>query len=169
MSVGEMLSENKPKRTRRTVDHLDVSGMASFRFPDMDDESNSQSSLSTRKRQSTGVTKSAPEVKRPVLFGSKTWLTVRNEEGSFFLCQTINKIYENSKQCRIQWLEGENERNMYEWGQTDHIDPNSIITNVSVRKLPPGEAPSLNKSMYEIESDDLKKVRLEKSFTGPGL
>jgi hypothetical protein len=159
MSMGEMLSDTKPKRTRRTVDHLDVSGMASFRFAELDDESNSSLSTPSRKRQSVaGTTRSAPEAKKTVLFGSKTYLTVRNEEGSFFLCQAINKIYENSKQCRVQWLEGENERNMYEWGQTDNIDPNSIITNVTVRKLPPGEGGSLNKSMYEIDSEDLKKV-----------
>ena len=76
---------------------------------------------------------------KTVLFGSKAWLTVRNEEGSFFLCQASGKVYENARQCRIQWLEGENEKNLYVWGSMDSIDPSSIITSVNVKKLPPGE------------------------------
>ena len=31
-------------------------------------------------------------------------LAVRNAEGSFYLCQTMQHIYKSSKKIRIQWL-----------------------------------------------------------------
>lgn len=37
---------------------------------------------------------------RFVLFKSKSFLTVRNETGGFFLCQAVNSIYEDSKNVK---------------------------------------------------------------------
>ena len=38
-------------------------------------------------------------------------LAVRNAEGSFYLCQTLQQIYKHSKKIRIQWLSEKPESN----------------------------------------------------------
>ena len=38
-------------------------------------------------------------------------LAVRNAEGSFYLCQTLQQIYKTSKKIRIQWLSEKPESN----------------------------------------------------------
>ena len=38
-------------------------------------------------------------------------LGVRNAEGSFYLCQTLQQIYKHSKKIRIQWLSEKPESN----------------------------------------------------------
>ncbi len=103
------------------------------------DSNSAGSRLDSKRKSSGGAAVAASGHGKTVLFGSKAWLTVRNEEGSFFLCQASGKVYENARQCRIQWLEGENEKNLYVWGSMDSIDPSSIITSVNVKKLPSGK------------------------------
>ncbi len=171
MTVGEMISDNKPKRTRHSVERLNLSvnlDNYDFEYP------------TSSKPHSSRGTKTEPI--RQVLFTPKTFLTLRNEEGSFFLCQTINKIYDDSKKCRIQWMEGDNCVNSYVYGSTDNIDPNSIISEVNVKKitdpsrkiLPASIADderTLENSFYEIVEEDLKTVNklLKKAITDGGI
>lgn len=90
--------------------------------------------------------------KRFILFKSKSFLTVRNETGSFFLCQAVNSIYEDSKKSKIQWLEeikpGENK---YKYGYVDWVDPFAIIARVNVNRI-------ADSNYFAIEEEDLKKV-----------
>ena len=181
ISVGEMLSDEKPKRQRTVVERLSLSQLN--REPDThmsieSDEDGSRSTVTPKssKKDEEASSKrvgSAKSDSRFVLFPPKTFLTVRNEEGSFFLCQTTNKIYEDSKRCRILWLEGDNSANSYTFGSGDWIDPLTIISKVNVRKLKPanGREKSDEESTFEIVQDDLDKVLdlLDKAIKDGGI
>lgn len=41
---------------------------------------------------------------KPVVFFRGEHLAVRNAEGSFFICQSLQNIYRTSKKIKIQWL-----------------------------------------------------------------
>ena len=40
-------------------------------------------------------------------------MAVRNAEGSFFLCQSLQNIYKTSKKIRIQWLGEAEEKELF--------------------------------------------------------
>ncbi len=44
------------------------------------------------------------EDENPVVFFRGEHLAVRNAEGSFYLCQSLQNIHKTSKKIRIQWL-----------------------------------------------------------------
>jgi hypothetical protein len=87
---------------------------------------------------------------RSILFKSHSFLAVRNDEGSFFLCLALTNIYEDSKQSKIQWLEDVEPPTVYKLGQVDWLDPLSAICRVHVRRI--GE------NRLELDKDDLGKV-----------
>jgi hypothetical protein len=82
------------------------------------------SSTASNQNQSKGYAKD-----RPILFKPKSFLAVRNEEGTFFLCQACQTVYEDSKKCKIQWMEDLGD-NKYKFGQVDWVDPLAIICKV---------------------------------------
>jgi hypothetical protein len=86
---------------------------------------------------------------RFVLFKAKAHLAVRNETGSFFLCQACHSIYDDSKKCKIQWLE-ETAPNTYKYDIVDWMDPSAIIAKVNVKRTA--------NNLIEIEQKDLEKV-----------
>ncbi len=98
---------------------------------------------------------------RVLLFKSKSFLTVRNEDGGFFLCKACHSIYEDSKKCKIQWMDKLND-NEYKCGLVDWLDPSAIISKVAVNRV---------NIVYRIDKDDLKKVNglLKKAIKDGGI
>jgi hypothetical protein len=88
--------------------------------------------------------------RRVILFKSHSYLAVRNDEGTFFLCLALTNIFEHSKQSKIQWLEDIDEKT-YKLGTVDWLDPLSIICKVHMKRV--GE------SRLEIDAADLKRVK----------
>jgi len=153
-------ASTRNKRSRTTVERLDLSSFdnTSLYSEDLNDDKASESNASLNNSTQT-TPKNYKD--RFVLFKSQSFLTVRNETGSFFLCQAVNSIYEDSKKCKIQWLE-DFEKNKYKFGLVDWIDPFTIISKVNVRKV---------SNYFQIEEDDLKKVNdlLEKALKDGGI
>ena len=85
------------------------------------------------------------------LFKAKSFLTVRNETDSFFLCRAVNAVYEDSKRCKIQWLE-DVAPNKYSFSSVDWIQPLSIIAKVQVKRVADSD------NLIAIEEKDLTKV-----------
>lgn len=68
-----------------------------------------------------------------VLSNSDEFIAVRNDEGSFYLCECHHNIYKTSKKCRVRWLnKNENSDDTYKLTFYDHIDKECILTSVSL-------------------------------------
>ena len=90
------------------------------------------------------------------LFKAKSFLTVRNESDGFYLCRAVNAVYEESKRCKVQWLE-DVAPNKYKFSVVDYIQPMSIITKVSVKHCAPSSDNDA-KGLISIEEKDLERV-----------
>ncbi|CAH1779903.1 unnamed protein product [Owenia fusiformis] len=66
-----------------------------------------------------------------------TFLAVRNEEGTFYLCQTQQDVYINKKPFRIQWLDNTEtgDSNIYKKESFDTTQLHCVITKVVVEKI----------------------------------
>ena len=166
---------SRGKRRRTTVGRLDLSALGSSRQNYSADESmttfttdneSSVKNFDETSQNTESTTMDSKGEKRFLLFHNKNYLTVRNETGGFFLCQAVEKIYDDSKTCKIQWLEEAGE-NKYKLGYVDRVDPLTIITKVNVRQLPK----TAGNTLYEIVEEDLKKVNdlLEKALKEGGI
>ena len=160
------------KRRRTGTGRLDLSSLNASRMSNSADESmttftDNESSIKNfdETSQNTESTNQKSE-KRYVIFNNRQYLTVRNETGGFFLCQAVEKIYDDSKLCRIQWLEEAGD-NKFKLGYVDKVDHLTIITKVNVRQLPKVSG----ETFYEIYEEDLKKVNdlLEKALKEGGI
>lgn len=68
-------------------------------------------------------------------FFRNEFLAVRNDEGSFFLCQCIQNVYKSSPRIRIRWLsEEEAKPNLYNLDFYDHTDIECVLTTVTLEK-----------------------------------
>ena len=148
-------------RKRQRTDRLDLS--AEFTGHEKTTRrSNSLESISS----SSKASKSRRD-KSCVLFKRKSFIAVLNEQNSFYLCQTVESVYEHSKKSKIQWLE-EIEPNKYKYGIVDWVEPYSIISRVKCRRVPrkAGQA-----DLVEIVEKDLEKVQdlVQKAVTEGGI
>merc|ERR1719400_1663463 len=114
--------------------------------------------------------------KKEAVFFKGEHLAVRNAEGSFYLCQTLQQIYKRSKKIRIQWLSEKPESNpkkdIYIPEYYDQTEFATILTSVELDKhgkkmfkLPKSEEDRINnilKRAFDKESGKLDEsdVRL---------
>ncbi|XP_067678954.1 poly [ADP-ribose] polymerase tankyrase-like isoform X2 [Haliotis asinina] len=66
-----------------------------------------------------------------------TYVTVRNEDGGWFLCRLQTNVYNTTKTVKIRWLSPKyaSHTNDYLLDYADKIDPGCILFNVRVSKL----------------------------------
>ncbi|XP_071119721.1 poly [ADP-ribose] polymerase tankyrase-like isoform X1 [Haliotis cracherodii] len=66
-----------------------------------------------------------------------TYVTVRNEEGGWFLCRLRNNVYNTTKTVKIRWLSPKYAfiDNDFLLDYADEIDPGCILFNVRVTKI----------------------------------
>lgn len=173
------IEEGESKRRRRTtVERLDLTDRSLSRslnqsgddsFMSDDNSLYSESNGSSSRNLSAVANVSAENDSKSskdhlVLFKSKSFLTVRNETGGFFLCQAVNSIYDDSKKCKIQWLE-EMGDNKYKYGLVDWVDPLAIIAKVKVKRC------ADDANLLQVLDEDIKKVSflLEKALKDGGI
>jgi hypothetical protein len=152
----------KPKRSRRTVDRFSIdllNSSSSTNFNEVDIDQISHNSLST----------SNSKKDRRVIYNAQTYLAVRNEENGFYLCRLINKLYEDTKKTKIEWLE-EIKTNTYEVSFVDWLDPLSIIRAVKIIKTKNPRKLKKNEDiyLYSINTEDLLKIerKLKEAIEG---
>jgi hypothetical protein len=84
---------------------------------------------------------------------------VRNEEGSFYICQTIQNVYKPSKstKIRIQWLNEKDEKKKTKQGgrvfsidYLDHTDFECVLTTVELNKI--------DGKTYELPKDECARI-----------
>ncbi|CAF0785252.1 unnamed protein product [Brachionus calyciflorus] len=165
-------SDSGRKRRRTTVErfeNLNISNLsahnASFNDSYHGDDSKSGTAIDNDDSQSDSV--HSRSSKRYVLFKSKSFLAVRADEGGFFLCQACHTIYEDSKKCKIQWLEdveSKKKPNRYKFGYVDWLDPSTILSKVHVHRV-------VDSNYLSLDEEDLKKVNelLDKAVKEGGI
>ncbi|KAL4238217.1 hypothetical protein ACF0H5_002929 [Mactra antiquata] len=99
-----------------------------------------------------------------LLHKKSSFLGVRGEEGSFYLCKTIQNVFSNTRKFRIQWLDLDQEPDIYKLDFVDTTDADCILTNVRMERVArdtyrlPGKE---KKRVEEILNKALKKERGE--------
>lgn len=83
---------------------------------------------------------------------------MRNADGGFFLCQTINNVYKTSPKLRIRWLSEEpTNQNIYSLDFYDSTDLECVLTSVSLTKMSKGKF-ELTKAERERIENILKRA-----------
>ena len=113
---------------------------------EMNTSIHSESTVGSKSTQAPGTSSKD----RFTLFKTKSFLAVLSDEGGFYLCQATHAIYEDSKKCKVQWLEEAGE-NLYKMGYVDWIDPATIVARVKVRRRKENH-------LLQIDTNDLDKV-----------
>ena len=157
--VAEESTERKRRRT--TTERLDLSSYKGVDDSMVSDDTNATGAEDDNASKHSETNTSTSKKDKYILFKARSFLTVRNETGSFFLCQSVNAINEESKKCKIQWLEDVGV-NKYKYGLVDWVDPFTIISKVKVKKVG---------GFFEIDEDDLANVNklLEKAIKDGGI
>ena len=58
-----------------------------------------------------------------------------NLSGSFYLCKTIQNVFDNTRKFRIQWLDLIEPPDVYKLDFVDNTDADCILTNVKMEKV----------------------------------
>lgn len=86
------------------------------------------------------------------LFYKNEYLAVRNAEGTFFICQTLQNVFRTSPKIRIRWLsEEKKDENVYIPDFYDTTDIECVLTTVEMEKV--------GKDRWRIPKPE--KVRIE--------
>ncbi|XP_041358942.1 poly [ADP-ribose] polymerase tankyrase-like [Gigantopelta aegis] len=90
------------------------------------------------RKPSCSVKTTAGRKEKVLWYLRETYVTVRNDEGGWFLCRLAQKAYNTSKSVQIRWLsvrtgQGGDE-NTYKLDYADEIDPGCILLNVRVER-----------------------------------
>ena len=88
---------------------------------------------------------------------------MRNAEGSFFLCQTIQNVYKTSPKIRIRWLSEETPSgSVYSFDFYDYTDIECVLTTVSLERAEKGKYELVKSEKDRIESILKKALDVEK-------
>ncbi|XP_078592750.1 poly [ADP-ribose] polymerase tankyrase-like isoform X2 [Branchiostoma floridae x Branchiostoma japonicum] len=105
-------------------------------------------------KASTGV------INKILYFYRGEYIAVRNDEGSFYLCEASQNIYNTSKTFKVRWLEIEDAPNIYRKSYYDNIELESIITHVKLQRM--------EKDKYVLPQAEILKTQkiLRRAITG---
>jgi hypothetical protein len=107
---------------------------------------------------------------RTLLYSNRTFITCRSPNDSFFLCQVLQDVYNDTKTFRIRWyarLDGKedeaeiDENTHFQMDYEDTLDPHTILTGIPSIVRHPDRTISLKKQ-HIIETKRL----LDKSIRG---
>lgn len=97
------------------------------------------------------------------LFYRNEFLAVRNAEGSFFLCRTLQNVYKTSPKIRIRWLSEEKpNNNIYGLDFYDNTDIECVLTTVSLEKADKGKYQLIKSEKDRIENILKRAIDVEK-------
>ncbi|XP_074597028.1 uncharacterized protein LOC141852078 [Brevipalpus obovatus] len=72
--------------------------------------------------------------KKILVFNKGDFLAVRNEHADFYVCRAAQNVYKTSRKIKIQWWNDEKEQSLYLPDFYDHIDFESVLTNLKMVK-----------------------------------
>ncbi|XP_066280586.1 poly [ADP-ribose] polymerase tankyrase-like isoform X1 [Branchiostoma lanceolatum] len=99
-------------------------------------------------------------INKILYFYKGEYIAVRNDEGSFYLCEASQNIYNTSKTFKVRWLEVEDAPNIYRKSYYDNIELESIITHVKLQRM--------EKDKYVLPQAEILKTKkiLRRAITG---
>ena len=113
---------------------------------------------------------SSPDEMRTLLYSNRTFITCRSPGDSFFLCQVLQDVFNDTKKFRIRWYartDGKDdeapidENTHFQMDFDDTLDPHTILTGIPDIIRHPDRTISLSKQhIFET------KRLLEKSIKG---
>ncbi|CAF1343422.1 unnamed protein product [Rotaria magnacalcarata] len=122
---------------------------------------------------STSSSSSSSADLRTLLYSNRTFITCRSPEDSFFLCQVLQDVYNDTRKIRIRWcsLVDENgdetkvdENTRFKLDYEDTLDPNTVLTGIG------NVARHSDKSISLRKQDIIETKRLlEKSIKGEAI
>lgn len=85
-----------------------------------------------------------------VVFTRGEFLAVRNDSDSFYVCRTTQNVYKTSRKFKIQWLQNEKNKDIYQLDFLDQTDFECVLTNLRLNRRAKGE--------YELPSDEKQRI-----------
>ena len=70
-----------------------------------------------------------------VVYKKGTFLAVRGDSGSFYLCRTQQNVFSNTKKFKIQWLDMNAESKCYKFDFLDSTDVECVLTNIKMDRV----------------------------------
>lgn len=100
-----------------------------------------------------------------IVFYKNEYMAVRNAEGTFYLCQTMQNVYRTSPRISIRWLsEDPNNSGIYIPDFYDHTDIECVLTTVELKRVDKGHLSLPKKEQARIESILKKAIDVEKGL-----
>ena len=168
-ATNESSSSERRKRQRVTTERLDLSVYnqphsyhnvsADESLHSVEDAPNGSSATAAELDSEESAPPTVTATTKPTrLFKAKSFLVVRNEAEGFFLCRALGAVYEDSRRCKVQWLE-DVAPNKYEFSSVDYIQPMTIIAKVRVKREEDSTSSSSSSRLISIEEKDLARVK----------
>lgn len=85
-----------------------------------------------------------------VVFSRGDFLAVRNDSDSFYICRTTQNVYKTSRKFKIQWLQNEKNKDIYQLDFLDQTDFECVLTNLRLTRK--------SKVDYELPPDEKQRV-----------
>lgn len=102
---------------------------------------------------------------RLIVFYKNEYMAVRNAEGTFYLCQTMQNVYRTSPRISIRWLsEDEKDANIYLPDFYDHTDIECVLTTVDLKRIDKGHLRLPKNEKIRIENILKKALDVEKGL-----
>uniref|UniRef100_A0A1A9ULB5 Uncharacterized protein n=1 Tax=Glossina austeni TaxID=7395 RepID=A0A1A9ULB5_GLOAU len=102
---------------------------------------------------------------RLIVFYKNEYMAVRNAEGTFYLCQTMQNVYRTSPRISIRWLsEDSKDPNIYVPDFYDHTDIECVLTTVELKRIDKGHMRLPKSEKTRIESILKKALDVEKGI-----
>lgn len=113
------------------------------------------------------------EKSRPILYENRSFVTCRSPSDSFFLCQILQNVYNDTKKIRIRWCSAADEKGdeaeidentRFRFDFEDTLDPQAILTAI------PDVIRHADKTLSLRKKDIFETNRLlEKSIKGESM
>lgn len=102
---------------------------------------------------------------RLIVFYKNEYMAVRNAEGTFYLCQTMQNVYRTSPRISIRWLsEDSKDSSVYIPDFYDHTDIDCVLTTVELKRIDKGHMRLPKTEKARIESILKKAIDVEKGL-----
>lgn len=101
--------------------------------------------------ESTSAASSPKNVEdKLTLFYKNEFLAVRNSDGGFFLCQTLQNVFKTSPKIRIRWLSEKGKDAKYSLDFCDVTDLECVLTTVDLDKV--------EKEVYKLPKTESERI-----------
>ena len=87
-------------------------------------------------------------------------MALRNAEGTFYICQSMQNIYRTSPRIKIRWL-SEKDNNVYIPDYYDRTDIECVLTTVEMKRIDKGHMQLPEAEKLRIENILKKAIDVE--------